>query len=139
MICHPRPIQLASILPPPSGHRKCYMQFTVTMPGAEAHIVVQRQNEILVMIDYFTDVNLTNSDDGLYLESTLRNQSQTESRVEAPMNPNSNSITIPNHEYTATEPRWQSTINTMEKSSTEQRIFKRGRYLCLYNKVLQKS
>ena len=28
--------------------------------------------------------------------------------------------------YTATEPRWQSTINMMEKSSTEQRIFKEG-------------
>jgi hypothetical protein len=31
--------------------------------------------------------------------------------------------TILNHDYTATEPRWQSTINMMEKSSTEQRIF----------------
>jgi hypothetical protein len=26
------------------------------MPGAEAHIVVQSQNEILVMINYVTDV-----------------------------------------------------------------------------------
>jgi len=46
------------------------MQITVTMPGAEAHIVVQSQDEIYVMIDYFTDVNLANPDDGLYLEST---------------------------------------------------------------------
>ena len=29
--------------------------------------------------------------------------------------------------YTATEPRWQSTMDMMEKPSTEQRIFKRGR------------
>jgi hypothetical protein len=33
-------------------------------------------------------------------------------------------ITILNHDYTATEPRWQSTIDMM-KSSTEQRIFKK--------------
>jgi len=54
MICHPRPIQLASILPPPSGHRECYMQISVTMPGAEAHIVVQSQAEIDVMIVFLT-------------------------------------------------------------------------------------
>ena len=35
-------------------------------------------------------------------------------------------ITILNHDYTATEPRWQSTIDMM-KSSTEQRIFKKKR------------
>jgi hypothetical protein len=50
MISHPRPKQLASILPPPSGHRECYMQFTVPMPGAEADIFVQSQDEIHVMI-----------------------------------------------------------------------------------------
>jgi hypothetical protein len=77
------------------------MQFTVTMPGAEAHIVVQSQDETHVMIDspYLT---LANPDDGLYLESTLRNQSQTELRVEAPMKPNSNSeievTLLPSHD-----------------------------------------
>jgi len=35
-------------------------------------------------------------------------------------------MAIPNHDYTATEPRWQSTIDMMEKSWTEQRIFKEG-------------
>jgi hypothetical protein len=65
-------MQLASIRPPPSGHRKCYMQITVTMPGADAHIVVQSQGAIYVMIDYFTDINLANPDHGLYLESIRR-------------------------------------------------------------------
>jgi len=55
-------MQLASILPPPSGHRECYMQITVTMPGAEDHIIVQSQDEIYVMIDYLTNVTLANSD-----------------------------------------------------------------------------
>jgi hypothetical protein len=32
------------------------MRITVTMPGAEAHMVVQSQDEIHVMINYFTDV-----------------------------------------------------------------------------------
>jgi len=77
--------------------------------------------------DRFPYLTLGNSDDGLCLESTLRNQSRTELRVGAPMNLNSNLITIPNHDYTVTEPRWQSKINMTEKSSTEQRIFKRGR------------
>jgi hypothetical protein len=54
MICHPRPMQLPSILPPPSGHRECYILLTVTMPGAEAHIVVQSQDEIDVMIVFLT-------------------------------------------------------------------------------------
>jgi hypothetical protein len=71
MIYHPHPIQLASILPQTSGHRECYMRITVMIPGAEAHILVKSQNEIQVMIDYFTDVNLANSDDCLCLESTL--------------------------------------------------------------------
>jgi hypothetical protein len=78
------------------------MQITVTMPGADAHIVVQSQHEIYVMIDYFTDVNLANPYDGLCLESTLRNQSQTELPVEAQMNPNSNSeievTLLPSHD-----------------------------------------
>jgi len=61
MIYRQRPMQLASILPPPSGHRECYRQIPVTMPGAEDHINVQSQDEIYVMIDYFTNVTLANS------------------------------------------------------------------------------
>jgi hypothetical protein len=64
-------MQLASLLPPPSGHRECYMRTAVMIPGAEAHIAVQSQDEIHVMIDYFTDITLANSDDGLCLDSTL--------------------------------------------------------------------
>jgi len=48
-------MQLASIVPPPSGRRECYMRITVTMPGAEAHSIVRSQDGIHVMIDYFTD------------------------------------------------------------------------------------
>ena len=59
-------------MPPPSGHREYYMRITVTMPGAEAHSIVRSQGGIHVMIDYFTDFTLANSDDGLCLESTLR-------------------------------------------------------------------
>jgi len=33
-------------------------------------------------------------------------------------------IRSPNHDYTAIEPRWHSTISRMEKLSTEQQIFK---------------
>jgi hypothetical protein len=43
MICHLCPMELASILPPLSGHWECFMRITVMMPGAEAHIVVQSQ------------------------------------------------------------------------------------------------
>jgi hypothetical protein len=59
------PMQLASILPPLSGHGECYMRTTVMMPGAEADINVQSQDESHVMIDYFTDITLAKSDDGL--------------------------------------------------------------------------
>jgi hypothetical protein len=34
-------------------------------------------------------------------------------------------ITILNNDYTDTKPRWQSTINMIEKSSTKQQIFKK--------------
>ena len=47
----------------PSGHQECYMQITVTMPGAEDHIIVQSQDDIYVMIAYFIKVTLANSDD----------------------------------------------------------------------------
>jgi hypothetical protein len=53
------------------------------MPGAEAHSIVRSQDGIHVMIDYFTDFTLANSDDGLCLESTLRSESRTELRVES--------------------------------------------------------
>ena len=54
-----------------SGHRECYMQITLTMPGAEDHIIVQSQDEIYMMIDYFTNVTLANSDEILRLQSRL--------------------------------------------------------------------
>jgi hypothetical protein len=41
------------------------------MPGAEAHINVQSQDEDHVMMNYFSDVTAANSDDGLCLDSTL--------------------------------------------------------------------
>jgi hypothetical protein len=112
-------MQLASILPPQSSHRKGFMQFTLMMPGAEAHDVVQSQDDIHVIIN-FPYLTLANLDDGLCRDSTLRNQSQTELRVESQI-----TITILNHDYTTTEPRWQSTINMTQKSSMEQRIFKK--------------
>jgi hypothetical protein len=48
-------MKLASIVPPPSGHRECNMRITVRMPGAEAHRIVRSQDGIHVMIDYFPD------------------------------------------------------------------------------------
>jgi hypothetical protein len=54
-----------------SGHLECYTRITVTMPGAEAHTIVQSQDEIHVMIDVSTDVTVANSDVGICLESTL--------------------------------------------------------------------
>jgi len=39
------------------------MQITFTMPGAEDHIIVERQDEIYVMIDYFTNSTLANCED----------------------------------------------------------------------------
>jgi len=53
------------------------------MLGAEDHIAVQSQDEIHVMIDYFTDITLANSDDAQCLESTLRSKSRTELCVES--------------------------------------------------------
>jgi len=74
-------MQLASIQPPPSGQPECYMRITDTMPQAEAHIIVQSQDEIHVMIDYFTDVKLANSDDGLCLESTFLQTQRKPNRI----------------------------------------------------------
>ena len=54
----------------PSGHHECYMQCTVTMPGAGAHIVDQSQDKIHVMID-FPYQTLAHFDDGLCRDSTL--------------------------------------------------------------------
>ena len=79
----PTPMQFTSILPPSNCHRECYMRTTVTMLGAEDHIAVQSQDEIHVMIDYFTDITLANSDDAQCLESTLRSKSRTELCVES--------------------------------------------------------
>jgi hypothetical protein len=56
-------MQLASNSATPSGHRECIMQITVTMAGAEDHIIVQSQDEIYVMIGYFTNITLANSND----------------------------------------------------------------------------
>jgi len=41
MICHPCLMQLASIVPPQSGHHKCCMQIIVMIQEVDAHIVVQ--------------------------------------------------------------------------------------------------
>ena len=42
------------------------------MPGAEDHIIVQSQDEIYVMIDYFTNVTLANfCDEILRLEPRI--------------------------------------------------------------------
>jgi len=106
-------MQLASILPPPSGHRECYMRITVTTPGARAHITVQSQDEIHVMIDFFPYITLANSNDGLCLDTaflqTKREPNQITCRIrdynynpESPMNPNSNSeiqvTLLPSHD-----------------------------------------
>jgi len=87
----------------PSGHHECYMQITVTTPGAENHIIVQSQDEIYVMIDNLPNVTLANSDDEI-----IRLQSH-----------------IPITLIPSSDGNRQS--NTMEKSSTEQQNFKRGR------------
>jgi len=96
-------MQLASIVPPLSGHCKCYMRITVTIPGAETHIIVRSQDAI----------------------------HKQPYEVKAEPNYLSNheeiTITIPIHDYTATEPRWQSTMDMMKKPLTEQRVFKRER------------
>jgi len=137
MIFHPRPMQLASILPPPSGHRKCLCESQLRCQ--ERKLTLSEVKTGSMWWSTFPYITLANSDDRLCRDSTSQNQSWTKLRVKAPMNPNPNSIAIQNHDYTGTDPRWQSTMNMMEKLSTEQRIFKRGRYLCLCNKVLQKS
>lgn len=55
---------LVLILPLPSGHHESYTEITVTMPGADDHIIVQSQDVFYVVIDYFTNVTLPRSDDG---------------------------------------------------------------------------
>jgi len=101
----------------------------VTMPGAEAHIIVRSQDDIHVMI-HFPHITLANSNDRLCRDSTLRSESRTKLCVESQRLHLQSRITIELHfqigdrTCTATEPRWRSTINIMEKSSTEQRNFK---------------
>jgi len=60
----------------------------------------------------------------LPLQSRITNQSQYQFRYRS---------------YTATKRRWHSTINMMEKSSTEQRKFQTGTQPCLHDKVLPTS
>jgi hypothetical protein len=43
-------MQLASILPPPSVQRECYIQLTVTMPGVEGHIVLHSKHDTHIMV-----------------------------------------------------------------------------------------
>ena len=47
------------------------MQITDTMPGAEPHIGIQSQDEMYVMIEYFTEGTPANSDDGQCVESAF--------------------------------------------------------------------
>jgi hypothetical protein len=68
----------------------------MTMPGAEAHIIVRSQGGIDVMIDYFTDITLANSDDGLCLDSTFLQTKQKQNRITCRIT--EITITIPNHE-----------------------------------------
>jgi len=123
MIYRPRPMQLACSTTfewSPASHK--WEPTAMTMPGAEAHINVQRQDESHVMIDYFTDIT----------PAKFRRWSMTETQLyEVKAEPNS----VSNHrddDYNpelrlhSTEPWWQSTTNMMQKSSTEQRIFNEG-------------
>jgi len=56
MICRQCPMQLASILPPSNCHEWARWELTALMiPAAEAHITVQCQDEIHVIINNFTD------------------------------------------------------------------------------------
>jgi len=106
-------MQLASILSPLSGQRECYMQITDTMPGAEPHIGIQSQDEMYVMIEYFTEGTPANSDDGQCVESAFL---QTKWKVNRIMCRVTEITTrIRNHDYTATELQCQSIINMMEQ------------------------
>jgi hypothetical protein len=100
------------------------------MPGAEAHIAVQSQDEIHMMLDFSQyhpnqfrhwsmprlniitrkpNRNICRITERLQLQSQITNESQ-----------------FRDPSFTATEPQWQSTIHWIQKSSTEQRIFKEG-------------
>jgi len=101
----------------------------MTIPGAEAHIIVQSQDEIHVMIDYFTDqfrrwslprLNFIKRKPNR-ITWRITERLQLQSRIT-----NESHLQFGDPSYTATEPGWQSTINMMMKSSTEQRIFKEG-------------
>jgi len=128
------------MLPPTSGHCQCDTHLIVIIPAVQDHTVVQSQGRIHAMIDYFTQVTLVNYNNCLYLESTWyrhtykiarilspeiwrRSQSLTAFYVQALINANSNSITIPNQYFTATRQWWEPNVNLMERLSTEQPKF----------------
>jgi len=132
MIYLARSMQLASIGPPLRGHRECNMRTTLMMRGGEAHIAVQSQDEIHMMIDYSLDhssqcrrwsmprlkvtkwrTNLITCriTERLQLHFQITNQSQ---------------LQFGDPRYTATNPQWQSTIDIMMKSFMEERIFNEG-------------
>jgi len=112
MTYRPRPMQLASILPPSNCHHWTTWESTaMTMPGVEAHMIIQSQGGIHVMIDHLTNITLANSEDGLCQDSTLYvptykmagilwpevyqwSASETELYVESEF-----TITIPNHQW----------------------------------------
>jgi hypothetical protein len=73
----------------------------MTMPGAEAHIIIRSQGGIHVMIDYFTDITLANSNDGQCLDSTFLQTKQKQNRITCQIT--ETKITILSHDYTATE------------------------------------
>jgi hypothetical protein len=105
------------------------------MPGAEAHIIARSQGGIHMMTDYFTDITLANSDDGLCRESgflqTKRKPNRITCRITEKLQlqsriTNESQFQFGDPSYSATELEWQSTTDMIEKSSTEQRIFKEG-------------
>jgi len=66
------------------------------MPGAEAHINVQSQDEIQMMIDYFTDITPANSDDGLCRDSSFLQMKRKPNPIICQIR--EITITIPNHQ-----------------------------------------
>jgi len=96
------------------------------MPEAEAHINVQSQEEIQVMIDFsryhpsqFRQWPMPR------LNFRKRKLNHSEIRIVCRIT-NQSQFRFGDPSYSATEPRWQSTIDMMEKSCTEQQIFKEG-------------
>jgi hypothetical protein len=113
-----------------TSHRRCN-DIEIERIGTPHMTVRQQAEQVRVVTGQQSDAEGRPKEESLQMK---RKPNQITYRIT-----NESQYQVGDRSFTATQPRWQSTINMMEKSSTEKRIFKRGREPCLHDQVLPSS